>query len=1085
MGSPVRVDGEDGFLVTGTHGSGDAIEVTGAGTRMFFNPLKGAFRAGRVFANQWNNANIGDYSTAMGVNTTASGDYSTAMGQNTIASGDYSTAMGNATNALGGNSTAMGDGTTASGINSTAMGENNHASGSYSTAMGVNTIASGDYSTAMGFTSQAQGSRSTAMGNNTTASGFMSTAMGSNTTASGSISTAMGNNTIASGEQSTAIGIGNESFSWGEVALGTFSTTYVPANISAHNTSDRVLTVGNGVNVGNESNALTILKNGNAGFGNNASIPTNLLHLNNGLIDPLRMENVVVDATIDTVLVIDPLGVVHKTHIDDIGSGGSATDADWFTDGTTAAPGAIGDNIFTQGNVEIRNSGSVTRPAYQINSDNWLWRGSAGALNTFVGNTQNTTNTGDQNTAVGYAALRDNTSGGWNTALGTSALEQNLTGATNTAVGYAALRFNTSGSENTAIGYNALTGNITGNNNTALGIQALNSSANGNNNVAIGKDVFYQLTTGNSNVALGMGAGGQQTSGDNNVYLGHEAGASSAAHTKSGNVNIGYRAGFGYNTDNRLFIENSNNTTTPLIYGEFDNDILRTNAEFQINDPAVTGYRFPTADGAANEILQTDGNGTLSWVAAGGGGGGGTLDQAYDEGGAGAGRTIDAVDGAVRINGEDGLIVTGTLGSGDAIEVTGSGTRMFFNPLKAAFRAGTVSGTQWDNANIGNYSVAMGENTRASGNNSTAMGRSSIASGNYSTAMGLSSQAQGVRSTAMGWSGVASGYVATSMGAGTTASGDYSTAMGNSTDAIGDYSTAMGNNTSALGNFSTVMGTATTASGSHSTAMGENTTASGSRSTAMGLENEAFSYGETVIGTYSTNYAPNSVNSIIANDRLFVVGNGTATSSRSNALTMLKNGTTIINGIESDNTNNRTFFVNGSAGGTGAWFNDSDRRYKKNIEPLQSALDKVLQIEGVSYEWDNQNYPNRNYEKGTHIGFIAQDLEKVVPEVVNTASGEAGYKSVAYAPLTALLVEAVKEQQTQIDSDKEELEQQLENQQQTINQQQTAIDVQNQTINQQQAAIDEQNQTIENQQKLIEQMMEQLQSINQKLEGND
>jgi len=183
------------------------------------------------------------------------------------------------------------------------------------------------------------------------------------------------------------------------------------------------------------------------------------------------------------------------------------------------------------------------------------------------------------------------------------------------------------------------------------------------------------------------------------------------------------------------------------------------------------------------------------------------------------------------------------------------------------------------------------------------------------------------------------------------------------------------------------------------------------------------------------------------------------------------NNRLVISGNETHNTNNRTFFVNGSAGGTGAWFNDSDRRYKKNIKPLQSALDKVLQIEGVSYEWDNQNYPNRNYEKGTHIGFIAQDLEKVVPEVVNTASGEAGYKSVAYAPLTALLVEAVKEQQTQIDSDKAELEQQLENQQQTINQQQ--------------AAIDEQQQTIENQQKLIEQMMEQLQSINQKLEGND
>ena len=85
-----------------------------------------------------------------------------------------------------------------------------------------------------------------------------------------------------------------------------------------------------------------------------------------------------------------------------------------------------------------------------------------------------------------------------------------------------------------------------------------------------------------------------------------------------------------------------------------------------------------------------------------------TLDQAYDEGGSGNGRTITADNGALRVNGEDGFVVTGTFGNGNIIdsEVTGSGTRMFFNPNQAAFRAGTVSGGQWESTSVGDFSTA-------------------------------------------------------------------------------------------------------------------------------------------------------------------------------------------------------------------------------------------------------------------------------------------------------------------------------------------------------------------------------------------
>ena len=90
----------------------------------------------------------------------------------------------------------------------------------------------------------------------------------------------------------------------------------------------------------------------------------------------------------------------------------------------------------------------------------------------------------------------------------------------------------------------------------------------------------------------------------------------------------------------------------------------------------------------------------------------------------------------------------------------------------------------------------------------------------------------------------------------------------------------------------------------------------------------------------------------------------------------------------------------------------SDRRLKKNITTLDHALDKVLNLRGVSFEWKKEGARNSNPQQGVQIGFVAQEVETVVPELVKTDSE--GYKSVAYANVTALLVEAVKGQQKTI-----------------------------------------------------------------------
>jgi FtsZ-binding cell division protein ZapB len=85
----------------------------------------------------------------------------------------------------------------------------------------------------------------------------------------------------------------------------------------------------------------------------------------------------------------------------------------------------------------------------------------------------------------------------------------------------------------------------------------------------------------------------------------------------------------------------------------------------------------------------------------------------------------------------------------------------------------------------------------------------------------------------------------------------------------------------------------------------------------------------------------------------------------------------------------------------------SDLRYKKNISPLQNSLINLLQLRGVNYDWRIKEFPEHNFTTQRQTGFIAQELEQVYPEMVLTDAK--GFKSVDYARLTPVLVEAMKE----------------------------------------------------------------------------
>jgi hypothetical protein len=127
------------------------------------------------------------------------------------------------------------------------------------------------------------------------------------------------------------------------------------------------------------------------------------------------------------------------------------------------------------------------------------------------------------NTAEGDHALENLTSGIENTALGFDALKLDTTGSFNTATGVEVLPNNTTGELNTGSGPFALNQNTTGNNNTATGVEALEFTNTGGDNTATGVFALQDNTTGNRNVATGSGALQFSTTPSDNVATGFNA----------------------------------------------------------------------------------------------------------------------------------------------------------------------------------------------------------------------------------------------------------------------------------------------------------------------------------------------------------------------------------------------------------------------------------------------------------------------------------------------------------------------------------------------------------------------------------
>ena len=223
-----------------------------------------------------------------------------------------------------------------------------------------------------------------------------------------------------------------------------------------------------------------------------------------------------------------------------------------------------------------------------------------GTSNALVGvRTGNSMTTASNNMGLGKNALRNCVSGTHNMAIGVSALYY-ATSSQNVAVGTTSLFGTTSGQGNTSVGYNSgrsgtthrdgvYIGNAAGYGgsgasgwyNTAIGKQALYDFTSGASNVAIGYRAGYNVTTGSHNILQGDQVAFTLTSGSYNVFIGRGAGYSNS--TGSNNVFIGDNAGYNETGSDKLYIDISN-TSDPLIYGEFDNDLVKINGRLRITD---------------------------------------------------------------------------------------------------------------------------------------------------------------------------------------------------------------------------------------------------------------------------------------------------------------------------------------------------------------------------------------------------------------------------------------------------------------------------------------------------------------------
>jgi hypothetical protein len=331
---------------------------------------------------------------------------------------------------------------------------------------------------------------------------------------------------------------------------------------------------------------------------------------------------------------------------------------------------------------------------------------------------------------------------------------------------------------------------------------------------------------------------------------------------------------------------------------------------------------------------------------------------------------------------------------------------------------------------VGIYNTAVGINSlslNVSGQRNTAIGSNSLQanlSGNYNTASGfnaLLSNTIGERNTALGYSTSTLNVD----GSSNTAVGDrslLSNISGSQNVAVGALSmyNSTGWNNTAIGEealYWNISGGANVTCGFRGLFL--NTTGGGNVAIGAQAGLTGTNANANTTGTYNVfigyNSGPGSPTQLT---NAIAIGKN-AHVSADNSMVLGGTGADLVNvGIGTQTPSERleicgNLKVNGVINASGtinasqAIACSSDLRFKKSISRLKNSLEKSLELVGINYNWRKDEFPERNFTGDKQIGFIAQDVEKIFPQIVYTDNK--GYKSIDYSRLTPVLVEAIKE----------------------------------------------------------------------------
>ncbi len=542
----------------------------------------------------------------------------------------------------------------------------------------------------------------------------------------------------------------------------------------------------------------------------------------------------------------------------------------------------------------------------------------------------------------------------------------------NTGVGIDALNKITSGSENVAVGYQTLYNNDTGTDNIAIGYLALKSNKSGWNNIAIGTRSLYTISTTYGNIAIGIDALNMNSS-SLNIAIGPNSMRNNT--TGDGNIGLGYYSLFGNTTgkwNTSIGVSSMQKNEGGKENVALGHEALNDNISGSFNSAIGVDAMHGNTTGYENTSVgykSLYGNTSGYKNIAIG-------SKALYSNNNGTNNVAIGYQSLYSNNGSDRNISIGY-------------QALFYNTTG---EKNTTIGAEASVENtLGKYNVAIGayaNGLNQSGSNNTIIGYNAghgqnlhSKSGNVFIGYEAGKFEQGNNKL----------YIDNSNTSSPLIGGDFSTNNVNLNGTVNISGQLNANNRLELTDRD-----ATGFVGSGSIEMGNNLRIDGN---------------EIITNEKGTLHLQNDNNGNLKvdNGTLFVDGPG-------NHVLV---GTTSFNG-------NSGLYVNGTAGGTSSWVNYSDKRLKKNIKTITNALERVKKLRGVNFEWKDP----KNNKNGKRIGFIAQEAKDIIPEVVLKDSE---YYRMQYAPITALLVEAVKEQNKEFRAENAELKKRIENLENRLN----------------------------------------------------